>query len=320
MVEAVMLWNEPNNMSHWNRDLDPDWNIFSRMVIAASVAIREVNPSVPIVLGGISPIDPNFIRNLREQGVLDAVDIVSVHGFPLDWNHWNINEWPAKIAEIRAETGLPIWVSEAGASSFGAEEVQLFGMQKTAELLLPIVDRVHWYSLMDLPATWTATTRHREAEGSSYYRHYYMGLLREDGSPKLAASHFPEGLGVCQWFHYRDPRLQLAVEWLRKLGVKHLRTGLSWADSFRPNALDWFDHQMEALAEFQLTVTFCYTPPSLGLQPDCASPPREIEPFADFCAAMVRRYGHRATEVTATEAPSPPSRTPELTKVDFVSL
>ena len=31
MVEAIMLWNEPNNMSHWNRDLDPDWNIFSRL-------------------------------------------------------------------------------------------------------------------------------------------------------------------------------------------------------------------------------------------------------------------------------------------------
>ena len=23
-----------------------------------------------------------------------------------------------------------------------------------------------------------ATTRHREAEGSSYYRHFYMGLIR----------------------------------------------------------------------------------------------------------------------------------------------
>src|SRR2546421_6854269 len=129
MVEAVMLWNEPNNMSHWNRDLDPDWNIFSRMVIAASRAIRRVNADVPIVLGGISPIDPNFIRNVGEQGVLDAVDVVAVHGFPLDWNHWNINEWPAKIEEIRAVTKLPIWVSEAGASSFGAEEVQLFGLQ-----------------------------------------------------------------------------------------------------------------------------------------------------------------------------------------------
>src|SRR6185437_11875766 len=151
MVEAVMIWNEPNNMSHWNRGLDPDWNIFSRMVIAASKAIRSANPDVPIVLGGISPIDPNFIRNLGEQGVLEEVDIVSVHGFPLDWNHWNINEWPAKIAEIRAVTPLPVWVSEVGVSTFGADEVQQFGLERTAQLLRGRSERIHWYSLYDLP-------------------------------------------------------------------------------------------------------------------------------------------------------------------------
>lgn len=303
MVEAVMIWNEPNNLSHWNRDLDPDWKIFSQMTIAASHAIRHANPHVPIVLGGISPIDPNFIKNLGEQGVLDVVDIVAVHGFPLDWNHWNINEWPAKIEEIRAVTRLPIWVSEAGASSFGAEEVQLFGMQRTAELLLPIVDRVHWYSLMDLPATWTATTRHREAEGSSYYRHYYMGLLREDGSPKLAAEHFPPGLGICQWFHYRDPRLQLAVEWLRKLGVKHLRTGISWADSFQGHATEWFDEQMNALQEFDTTLTLCFTPEHLGLASHYASPPKRVEDFAEFAGWAVNRYVSRIhTETKLAEA------------------
>lgn len=302
MIEAVMIWNEPNNMSHWNRDLDPDWNIFSRMVITAAKAIRRVNPDVPIVLGGISPIDPNFIRNLGEQGVLDAVDVVAVHGFPLDWNHWNINEWPAKIDEIRAVAKLPIWVSEAGASSFGAEEVQLFGMQRTAELLLPVVDRVHWYSLMDLPATWTATTRHREAEGSSYYRHYYMGLLREDGSPKLAAMHFPRGLGICQWFHYRDPRLPLAVEWLRKLGVIHLRTGISWADSFHGDATEWFDEQMSALEGFQTTLTLCFTPEHLGMERHYASPPKRIEDFADFAVWAVGRYAmNKQTDETFAE-------------------
>lgn len=302
MVEAVMIWNEPNNMSHWNRDVDPDWNIFSRMVIAASKAIRVANPDLPIVLGGISPIDPNFIRNLSEQGVLDAVDIVAVHGFPLDWNHWNINEWPAKIAEIRAETKLPIWVSEAGASSFGAEEVQLFGMQRTAELLLPIVDRVHWYSLMDLPATWTATTRHREAEGSSYYRHYYMGLLREDGTPKIAASHFPPGLGICQWFHYRDPRLQLAVEWLRRIGVKYLRTGLSWADSFHADGIEWFDEQMSALEDFDTTLTLCFTPEHLGLERHYASPPKRVEDFAQFADFAVSRYTRNQSQRTMAGA------------------
>ena len=290
MVEAVMLWNEPNNLSHWDFKLDPDWKMFAKMVLAASEAIRRENPELPIVLGGISPIDPHFIDLLGSYGVLDAVDVVSVHGFPLDWNHWQLQDWPKKIDEIRAVTSKPVWVSEAGVSSFGAEEVQVFGMQRTAELLLPIVDRVHWYSLLDLPAAWSATTRHKEAEGSAYYRHYYMGLLREDGTPKLAAGSFPKGLGICQWFHYEDPRLELAVDWLKRLGVKYLRTGVSWADWYRENAEAWFDRQMQALEPFNTTLTLCFTPEHMGMAPHYTSPPKRAEDFAEFAVWAVRKY------------------------------
>ncbi len=290
MVEAVMLWNEPNNMSHWDFSIDPEWKMFAEMAIAGARAIREVNPELKIVLGGTSPIDPNFIRLLGAHGVLDHVDVVALHGFPLDWNHWSIHDWPKKIEEIRAVTSKPIWVSEAGASSFGAEEVQAFGLQRTAELLLPIVERVHWYSLFDLPSTWTATTRHKEAEGSAYYRHYYMGLVREDGTSKSAAEIFPQGLGICQWFHYEDPRLDSGVDWLRRLGVRYVRTGISWADWFRPNAEAWFDRQMRALDEFDVTMTLCFTPAHLGIQPHYTSPPKNPRDFADFASWAVGKY------------------------------
>ncbi|HEU4601870.1 MAG TPA: hypothetical protein VFS24_07870, partial [Steroidobacteraceae bacterium] len=225
--------------------------------------------------------------------VLDHVDVVAVHGFPLDWNLWQIHEWPAKLEEIRAITDKPLWVTEVGVSSFGAEEVQAWGVDRTAELLIGRTPKILWYSLYDLPRAWEATTRHREAEGSSYYRHFYMGLLREDGTPKPALERFARhtpALGLCQWFHFEDHRLDEAVKWMKRLGVRHLRTGLSWADSFRPNALAWFDRQMEALAEFDVTVTFCFTPEHLGIQPHHTSAPRDPQGFADFCAHMIERY------------------------------
>jgi beta-xylosidase len=196
-------------------------------------------------------------------------------------------------------TNKPVWVSEAGVSSFGAEEVQVFGIQRTAELLRPIVDRIHWYSLYDLPATWTATTRHKEAEGSAYYRHYYMGLLKEDGAPKLALANFPDGLGICQWFHFEDHRLDDSVEWLRRLGVTYLRTGLSWADSFRPNAEVWFDRQMQAIEGFATTLTLCFTPEHLGVVPHYTSPPKNCEDFAEFTKKMVSRYAMPVREKPA---------------------
>jgi beta-xylosidase len=294
MVEAVMLWNEPNNASHWDFELDPEWKLFSEMVALAGSAVRAENATLTRVLGGISPIDPAFVTRLGAQGALAHVDAVAVHGFPLDWNHWQLDEWPAKLDEIRAVTPLPLWVSEVGVSSFGAEEVQEFGLQRSAELLAGKAERIHWYSLYDLPRTWPATTRHREAEGSSYFRHFYMGLLREDGTPKRALRRFAENapeMGICQWIHFEDPRLDEMVRWLERLGVRRLRTGLSWADAARPGAERWFDRQMRALERFEVTLTYCFTPEASGLRPHHTSPPRDPREFADFCARMTRRYG-----------------------------
>jgi beta-xylosidase len=293
MIEAVMLWNEPNNLSHWDFELDSGWTRFAELVKLASIAIQAENPKLTKTLGGISPIDPAFITLMKEQGALQTVEAVAVHGFPLDWNHWNINEWPDKLKEIRAVTEKPIWVSEVGVSSFGAEEVQEFGLSRTAELLLPQVDHIYWYSLFDLPKAWSATTRHREAEGSAYYRHFYMGLVREDGEPKRALRLFPQftpAMGICQWFHFEDHRLANGAKLLRDLGVRKLRTGLSWADSGRPGALAWFDRQMSYLEPFEVTITFCFTPEQKGLRPHHTSPPAHPEEFAEFCAAMIRRY------------------------------
>jgi beta-xylosidase len=293
VIEAVMIWNEPNNLSHWDFQVDEGWRAFAAMARHAAQAVAAENPRITRVLGGISPIDAAFMRNMDAQGVLADVDAVAVHGFPLDWNHWSIHEWPERLAEIQAVTARPVWISEVGVSTFGAEEVQEFGVRRTAELLLGRSPRIHWYSLYDLPRAWPATTRHREAEGSSYYRHFYMGLLREDGEPKRALRVFEEfapALGICQWIHFEDPRLDAMVAWLRRLGVRHLRTGLSWADSFRPGAEAWFDRQMRALEPFDVTLTYCFTPEHHGVRPHHTSPPRETAAFADFCARMTRRY------------------------------
>jgi beta-xylosidase len=260
------------------------------MLKRASHSIRALNPDLPVVLGGVSSCDCDFLRTMANHGVMEYVDIVGVHGFPLDWNHWHINEWPDRVAEARDVSGKPVWVVEVGASSFGAEEVQAFGLERTLELLRGRVDRIHWYSLFDLPPAWPAETRHKEAEGSSYYRHYYLGLVKSDGTPKLAAHLFPDDgtVGFCQWFHFEDPRF------------RNLRTGLSWADSFRPNAVAWFDRMMGALDPFDVSITLCFTPAHLGLEEHHTSPPRDNQQFADFAAWAVERYAPMLTTSQTT--------------------
>lgn len=304
MVEAVVLWNEPNNLSHWNFQLDPSWTRFADMVKRAAIAIRKVNPYLPIVLGGVSSCDTDFLRNMAEQGVLEHVDCVGVHGFPLDWNHWELSEWPERIAEARRISGRPVWVTEVGVSSFGAQEVQEFGFKRTLELLKGSTDRVHWYSLFDLPPSWPAETRHKEAEGSSYYRHYYLGLVDANGKPKLAVGHFPTdgSVGFCQWFHFEDPRLDDAIAWMREHKVEYLRTGLSWADSYRPEANAWFDRQMTALEPFRVALTLCFTPAHMGLEAHHTSPPRDNQDFVDFATWAVERYAPPASRTIPEEA------------------
>ena len=78
MIEAIVLWNEPNNLSHWNFHLDPEWRIFAAMVKAASESIRACNPDIPIVLGGVSSCDADFLRLMRSYGVLECVDAVAI--------------------------------------------------------------------------------------------------------------------------------------------------------------------------------------------------------------------------------------------------
>ena len=78
MIEAAKIWNEPNNKSHWDPNLDPEWDGFAAMTILAGQAIAAENSRLTRVLGGMSPIDPAFIQRLEARGAMDHVDVVAV--------------------------------------------------------------------------------------------------------------------------------------------------------------------------------------------------------------------------------------------------
>jgi hypothetical protein len=78
---------------------------------------------------------------------------------------------------------------------------------------------------------------------------------------------------------------------------------------------------MEALADFDVTVTFCFTPQHLGIEPHHTSPARDPQAFADFCAWMIDRYAPANTARPAIAPPpipegvSPPA--PEFSTLNF---
>jgi len=295
VIESVMLWNEPNNLSHWDRSQDPDWGLFAEMVRLAGERLERAAPGLTRVLGGISPIDPAFVQNIISRGVGEAIDVVAVHGFPFDWNRWHVAEWPKRIGRIKDVSARPVWATEVGASSLVSAALQAWAVDATLEALTPGVERVYWYALMDLPEKWEAVTRHRGLEGTAYYRHFRMGVCDADGRPKPAAAALKpwiaQGVGVCEWVYWQETaRFERMLALLETLGVRRLRTGIGWADWDRPGALDWFDYVMRRLEPFEVTLTLCFTPARAARTPHHTSPPVRLEDFADFCASVVERY------------------------------
>jgi len=86
-----------------------------------------------------------------------------------------------------------------------------------------------------------------------------------------------EKLGICQWFHYRDHKaVERSIALLDELRVKHLRTGISWADFLRPGGKQWYDWQMKQLEDFEILLSIWHTPPSISEGHSCASPPKRL--------------------------------------------
>jgi CDP-paratose 2-epimerase len=101
-----------------------------------------------------------------------------------------------------------------------------------------------------------------------------------------------ERFGICQWFHFNDHEtLHRSVDLLHELGIRHLRTGISWADHHRPKARDWYHTLFEELRDFELLVSVWHTPPSLSRGGHCASPPKRLLDYADFIDQVITDYG-----------------------------
>jgi CDP-paratose 2-epimerase len=113
-------------------------------------------------------------------------------------------------------------------------------------------------------------------------------------SANKSDSRLRDKLGLCQWFHYQDHEaVERTVAVLRELGVKHLRTGISWADFYRPGGREWYDWQMSKLHDFEVLLSVWHTPPSIGEAPACNAPPRRLLDYADFIDQLITLYGRR---------------------------
>ena len=102
-----------------------------------------------------------------------------------------------------------------------------------------------------------------------------------------------ERLGLVEWFRPgEEARVERVLRDVRALGVRSLRTGVSWADWHTAEGRAWTRWLVPRLArEVELLPCFTYTPPSRGIEPRTSSPPRRTRDYADFLDEMVGRFG-----------------------------
>jgi CDP-paratose 2-epimerase len=178
--EWVELWNEPNNRREWDYTLDPEWTIFGEMIGGAAHWMKRRGKKT--LLGGLGPMDPNWMTLMFRRGVMKYIDAVGVHGFPATYEfHWE--GWEANLARMRRtldENGgnTSLWITETGYSTGRRDERRQ--LKYFLEALEAPAERVYWYGAQDLdPALPTVDGFHSDE------KEYHFGLRRADGSPKL---------------------------------------------------------------------------------------------------------------------------------------
>ncbi|UFS72142.1 GDP-mannose 4,6-dehydratase [Geomonas sp. RF6] len=103
----------------------------------------------------------------------------------------------------------------------------------------------------------------------------------------------PGHVGIVEWFRPGEhDRVERVVDYLQKLGIGRVRTGISWADWYTEGGVEWYDWLFPYLAgKVELLPCFLYTPPSLAVAPKTSAPPKKGKDYADFLDVCITRYG-----------------------------
>ncbi|HEV2294267.1 MAG TPA: hypothetical protein VGR35_10445 [Tepidisphaeraceae bacterium] len=187
------LWNEPNNRLKWNfLEHDPQWRKFGQMVRDAAHWAKQCGGRT--VLGGMIPVDHHWLALMHDNGVLEHVDVIGIHGFPGMWfphnPNWDWHDkwqgWASKIDYIRAHAGgRPIWVTETGVATWDLAHHREAKYDLQVKLLREAAaapaERVYWYQMIDLDPAREAIEGFHVDENE-----YHLGLVKHDGHRKHA--------------------------------------------------------------------------------------------------------------------------------------
>ena len=165
---AIEVWNEPNVRGFFATGPDPVR--YTQLLRLAHGAIKKVNPSMPVLGGSLASvlsdqretegygIEP-FLYDMYRAGARGLMDGLSIHAYP----HQGLaaDVLAAVGAARRLRHGVPLWITEVGASTTGstdpdtsggyddARQAALLGLVVRALIGMPDVAAVYIHTLAD---------------------------------------------------------------------------------------------------------------------------------------------------------------------------
>ena len=184
LAVAIEVWNEPNLAGFWLPGPDP--GRYTELLRLARDAVKAVDPSMPVLGGSLAPILNDaqdgpaygvgpFLRKMYADGARSLMDGLAFHIYP--------QGQPARAAQTLAAVralsdGLPLWVTEFGASTTAgySDQAQAATLSAGVSRLLaqPDVAGVYVHMLIDPPRPNPSNPEHG------------YGVLRAPDDPKPA--------------------------------------------------------------------------------------------------------------------------------------
>ncbi len=191
------IWNEPNRPSFWSPA--PDAAAYTQLLIAASEAIRAVQPNANVIAGALAPgqndaageIDPfTFTQRIYENGGQNAFNTLSVHPYTYPWmptdpstSSWSTFQKIPRIRDLMAARGdepKPIWITEFGAPT-GSDSTSVSQDTQAAYIAAGINET---RKLGYIPVILIYAIRDSGTDPSDPEQNF--GLLKHDFQPKPA--------------------------------------------------------------------------------------------------------------------------------------
>jgi hypothetical protein len=211
-VVSYEIYNEENTQLWWEGSAEE----YAEVLRQGARAIRRAHPQAEVLLGGMVWPDLDWLESACQDGKA-PFDVLPFHAYPETWtpdsisveNYLGPSFRTGFVPEADQLCGRrPIWINEAGfATTPGKterEQAEWWARALATFLAEPRVEQVGIYEIKDQQLG-------TEVIGDA--PNYYLGLIRRDGTPKVAFGtiKYLVGLFGADSITVADPLLKVRV-------------------------------------------------------------------------------------------------------------